>query len=183
MDLVQWGTGRLGSSMLSALCEPLPQPAACWVARRIAAGLASRSDLPMTAAFSHNLGVVLGRREGHREIRSAVQRLYANQLCSYVDLFSAMKRGPARIQAMVQIGVAHREGQGPYRGEGEFCSPPFRSGTRAEQASWWTQSILRPIEGFIKQFPDQWFVPYPVWRSDSAPSIATGRLTAEVIQG
>lgn len=312
MDLVQWGTSRLGSGIVAAVCESLPRPLSYWIASRLAARLACQPDLPMTAALSQNLGAVLGLEEDHPVVRSAVLRLYANQLCSYVDLFSAMKGGPARLQTMVQIdprkldaihwsrlsgrgvlvvgchtcgfdllmlalhlhnpgmqalthaqpvggmqtmnqlrrdfglhltpicaaslreavqrlraggvvgiaadlpdpygermlffdrtcrlptgparlalasgaemmvGVAHRTGEGKYRGEGEFCNPPLRSGTRAEQAMRWTQSSLRLIEGFIQQFPDQWFVPYPVWRSNTAAQPLTGRLTAAVIQG
>lgn len=312
MDLVQVGTSRGGAELAAALCQALPRSAAFWLAGQLAATLAARQDLPMTSALLSNLGIVLGLPQDHPEVRAAVRRLYANQFCSYVDLFAIRSGGVEEIQAMVLldpgvmqavsqpprsghgvlfvgchtcgfdllllalqqripdlqalthrhpvggmqimnqlrqgfglrvtpisagslreavehlkqggvvgmaadlpdrrglpvrffgrecylptgparlalasgarmvVGRASRLGNGRYRGQGELCEAPDSEGTRADRAARWTERCLQLVEGYIRQSPDQWFVPYPVWEGQPEVEPAVGRLTGQVIQG
>lgn len=68
--------------------------------------------------------------------------------------------------AQILVGASHRVGDGVYRVEMAPAPRPESSGERGQDVTRWAQASLDLLEGWIRQWPEEWLMPVPVW---SAP--------------
>lgn len=65
--------------------------------------------------------------------------------------------------AQVLVGVSHRVGEGAYRAEVVPAPRPESSGERRQDVISWAQASLHLLEGLIRQWPEEWLMPVPIW--------------------
>jgi lauroyl/myristoyl acyltransferase len=96
---------------------------------------------------------------------------------------SRLTDGFARIAlaggARIMAGLSRRLADGVYEGIGEFVPPPPARLGRQRRARAWAQQSLVHLESLLRQWPDEWLMPEPVWEigsqsSISSPASATG---------
>jgi KDO2-lipid IV(A) lauroyltransferase len=63
----------------------------------------------------------------------------------------------------IVVAVPHQTGEGRYRMEASPVARPAASGCRKQDAIRLAQATLLKIEAYIRRWPDQWFMPQPVW--------------------
>ncbi len=76
--------------------------------------------------------------------------------------------------ARMMVSASHRVGRGIYRAEVTLIPQPVGTGDRKRDVVRWAQSSLSAIEGLIRQWPDEWLMPQPLW-DGAAPSPVGGR--------
>ncbi len=109
MNLISFGTTRLGSRLIILLCRILPGALAYRIAGWLACLLAPQRQLSFIEALYRNLGIVCNLPDGHPNLEAAVLRLLRNAFCSYVDLFRAVSSGPEAIHTACRFDPsAHR---------------------------------------------------------------------------
>jgi lauroyl/myristoyl acyltransferase len=80
---------------------------------------------------------------------------------------SQLPVGHARLAlgtgAQMLVGVSHRVGDGSYRAEMALAPQPESTGDRKQDVIRWAQDSLSRLESFIRQWPEDWLMPVPVW--------------------
>ncbi len=93
MSLVSFANSRWGPNAAMWLVRILPRRFTLWVADRIAARIARRSDTPMVEALHSNQSVVQRLPEDDPEVHATVEAVLRNIMRSYISLFEVMKGG------------------------------------------------------------------------------------------
>ena len=70
--------------------------------------------------------------------------------------------------AQVLVGASHRVGDGAYRAEVVPAPRPESSGERRQDVIRWAQDSLHLLEGLIRQWPEEWLMPVPVWSASGS---------------
>ena len=70
--------------------------------------------------------------------------------------------------AQVLVGASHRIGDGAYRVEVASAPRPESSGERRQDVIRWAQDSLHLLEGLIRQWPEEWLMPVPVWSASGS---------------
>ena len=70
--------------------------------------------------------------------------------------------------ARVLVGASHRVGVGEYRVEVAPAPRPESSGERRQDVNRWAQVTLHLLEGLIRQWPEEWLMPVPVWSASGS---------------
>lgn len=65
-------------------------------------------------------------------------------------------------------GASYRIGDGAYRAEIEPVPPPAGSNTMGADVIPWAQAALAQTERFIRNRPEEWLMPYPIWQGASS---------------
>jgi lauroyl/myristoyl acyltransferase len=85
---------------------------------------------------------------------------------------ACLPTGHARLalssDAEIALGVCHRAGPGCYELEGEVVPCPVTAHDQHRAAVEWAQACLRRLEVWLRRWPDEWFMPQPLWESGKA---------------
>jgi lauroyl/myristoyl acyltransferase len=69
------------------------------------------------------------------------------------------------------VGASVRVGRDAYRAEMAIVPPPPPSGDREQDGAAWAQASVVALERFIRQAPEQWLMPQPVWTGPPAEGV------------
>jgi len=75
--------------------------------------------------------------------------------------------GHARLAQMTDaqmvVGASFQLGDGLYQAKAKIVPPPVSSANKSQKIRQWAQDALTATEGFIRQKPDEWLMPHPLW--------------------
>jgi lauroyl/myristoyl acyltransferase len=75
--------------------------------------------------------------------------------------------GHARLAQMTDaqmvVGASFQLGDGLYQAKAKIVPPPVSSASKSQKIQQWAQDALTATEGFIRQKPDEWLMPHPLW--------------------
>ena len=75
--------------------------------------------------------------------------------------------GHARLAQMTDaqmvVGASFQLGDGLYQAKAKIVPPPLSSANKSQKIRQWAQDALATTEEFIRQKPDEWLMPHPLW--------------------
>lgn len=75
--------------------------------------------------------------------------------------------GHARLAQMTDaqmvVGASFQLGDGLYQATARIVPPPVSSESKSQKIRQWAQDALTTTEEFIRQKPDEWLMPHPLW--------------------
>jgi lauroyl/myristoyl acyltransferase len=129
--------------------------------------------LLVTPLSVHSLRQAIDRlRQGGVVALAADLPVENGEPLTFFDQACQLPVGHARLAlgtgAQVVVGASHRVGDGAYRVEVALAPRPESSGERRQDVIRWAQASLHLLEGFIRQWPEEWLMPVPVWSASGS---------------